>query len=116
MSEEKERVKIDETSPTQAAEEGCDAIDEKKLLRKIDLNLLPGVTFLFLLSFMDRSNGNLSPSLLRSPSSHCFSVGNARIEGLAADTHMSASLPNFHNQHTPYRRSKRKPETSTSPH
>ena len=61
MSEEKERVKIDETSPTPTAEEGCDVVSEKKLLRKLDLNLLPGVTFLFLLSFMDRSNGNLLP-------------------------------------------------------
>jgi len=93
MSEEKERVKVDKTSLTQVKEEGCDAVNEKKLLRKLDLNLLPGVTFLFLLSFMDRSNSNLSPSFLRSPFPHYLSVGNARIEGLAADTHMSARLP-----------------------
>ena len=61
MSEEKEQVKTDEASPVQETEEGRDAINERKLLRKLDLNLLPGVTFLFLLSFMDRSNGNLSP-------------------------------------------------------
>jgi len=63
MSEEKEQAKIDQTSPIQATEETRDAIDEKKLLRKLDLNLLPGVTFLFLLSFMDRNNGIPSPSL-----------------------------------------------------
>jgi len=95
MSKEKEQAEIEKTSPVQATEE-WDAVDERKLLRKLDLNLLPGVILLFLLSFLDRSNGNLSPSFLRSPSSHCFSVGNARIEGLAADTHMSAFPSRVH--------------------
>jgi len=63
MSEEKEQAKTGPTSPIQTTE-GCrDVINEKKLLRKLDLNLLPGVTFLFLLSFMDRNNGMPSPSL-----------------------------------------------------
>ena len=91
MSEEKEQAKTDRTSPIQATEESRDAIDEKKLLRKLDLNLLPAVTFLFFLSFMDRNNGIPSPlPFLQLPLSHRLSVGNARIEGLAADTHMSA--------------------------
>ena len=42
-----------------------DRKQEKALLRKLDLRLLPGLTFLYLLSFLDRSN-----------------VANARIEGL----------------------------------
>ncbi|KAF9647256.1 MFS general substrate transporter [Thelephora ganbajun] len=71
MPEEKELVKSEETT---AIEEDGDPIDEKKLLRKLDWHLLPGLTFLFLLSFLDRSN-----------------VGNARIEGLAADTHMTGN-------------------------
>jgi len=33
------------------------AIDEKKLLRRLDLRLLPAVSVLYLLSFLDRSNG-----------------------------------------------------------
>lgn len=37
-------------------------IDEKALLRKLDLNLVPWVTFLFVFSFLDRS-----------------SIGNARV-------------------------------------
>lgn len=32
-------------------------INEKKLLRKLDLRLLPAVSILYLLSFLDRSNG-----------------------------------------------------------
>jgi len=33
------------------------AINEKRLLRKLDLRLLPAVSVLYLLSFLDRSNG-----------------------------------------------------------
>ena len=33
------------------------AINEKALLRKLDLRLLPPLTILYLLSFLDRSNG-----------------------------------------------------------
>ena len=62
MSEEKERTEACETSGIQAKEERGSTIDEKKLLRKLDLNLIPGVTLLFLLSFLDRSNGEISLS------------------------------------------------------
>ena len=57
MSKEEEQSTSDETSPVQTTEEGGDAIDEKKLLRKIDRHIIPGLTALFLLSFLDRSNG-----------------------------------------------------------
>ncbi|KAH8589733.1 MFS nicotinic acid transporter-like protein [Bisporella sp. PMI_857] len=49
-------------------------INEKKLLRKLDLKLLPPLTLLYLLSFLDRSN-----------------IGNARIEGLATDLHITGN-------------------------
>lgn len=49
-------------------------INEKALLRKLDLRLLPAVGILYLLSFLDRSN-----------------VGNARIEGMINDLHMSGN-------------------------
>jgi hypothetical protein len=49
-------------------QESLHGINEKALLRKLDRKLLPALTFLYLLSFLDRSN-----------------VGNARIEGLATD-------------------------------
>lgn len=35
--------------------------EEKRLLRKLDLRLLPAVSILYLLSFLDRSNGISSP-------------------------------------------------------
>jgi len=47
-------------------------VNEKALMRKIDLRLLPAVTLLYLMSFLDRSN-----------------VANARIEGLLTDTNMT---------------------------
>jgi hypothetical protein len=36
-------------------------INEKALLRKLDLKLLPPLTLLYLLSFLDRSNSMSSP-------------------------------------------------------
>jgi len=57
---------LDELSPG--------AINEQALLRRLDWRLLPAVGILYLLSFLDRSN-----------------VGNARIEGLAADLHMTGN-------------------------
>jgi hypothetical protein len=51
-------------SDTSSDEEITSSINEKSLLRKIDLKLLPAVSILYLLSFLDRSNGMLllSPS------------------------------------------------------
>ncbi|KAK4113663.1 MFS general substrate transporter [Canariomyces notabilis] len=51
-----------------------DRVNERALLRKMDARLLPAVGVLYLLSFLDRSN-----------------VGNARIEGLADDVHMTGN-------------------------
>lgn len=50
------------------------SINEKRLLRKLDLRLLPAVSVLYLLSFLDRSN-----------------IANARIEGLTTDLHMTGN-------------------------
>lgn len=44
---------------------------EKKLLRKLDLRVLPPLFVIFLLAFLDRTN-----------------IGNARIQGLTKDLHM----------------------------
>jgi hypothetical protein len=46
--------------------EGGD-INEASLLRKLDYKLLPGLSVLYLLSFLDRSNGMFSASTI-SPS------------------------------------------------
>lgn len=51
-------------------------INEKALLRKLDYRLLPPLTILYLLSFLDRSN-----------------VGNARLEGMADDINMCMFSP-----------------------
>lgn len=51
---------------------GYDEAATKRLVRKIDLNLLPVLSILYLLSFLDRSN-----------------IGNARLAGLEKDLHMT---------------------------
>lgn len=59
-------------------EEDFSDIDRKKLLRKIDLRLLPLFTVLYLLSFLDRGN-----------------IGNAKIEGLADDLNLKGDQYNL---------------------
>lgn len=49
-----------------------DAADEKKLLRRLDVRVIPPLFVLFLMSFLDRSN-----------------IGNAKIQGLEASLGMS---------------------------
>jgi MFS family permease len=53
-------------------------LDEKKILRKMDLRLIPMLALLYLLSFLDRGN-----------------IGNAKIEGLTEDLGMSGSQYNW---------------------
>jgi len=61
-------------STSELEDDTAGTINERKLLRKLDWRLLPAVGILYLLSFLDRSN-----------------VGNARIEGLATDLHMTGN-------------------------
>ncbi|KAK4210588.1 major facilitator superfamily domain-containing protein [Rhypophila decipiens] len=53
-------------------------LDEKKILRKMDLRLIPTLAVLYLLSFLDRGN-----------------IGNAKIEGLQEDLGMTADQYNW---------------------
>ncbi|KAJ7505302.1 major facilitator superfamily domain-containing protein [Mycena galericulata] len=50
-----------------------DSPEDRKLIRKVDLRLLPILTLLYLLSFLDRTN-----------------IGNAKILGLTTDLHVAA--------------------------
>ncbi|KAI9800755.1 MAG: hypothetical protein M1833_003172 [Piccolia ochrophora] len=54
--------------------ETASTVNEKALLRKLDLTLLPALTLLYLLSFLDRSN-----------------VANARLEGLVTDLNITGN-------------------------
>ncbi|KAG6854666.1 hypothetical protein C0991_003314 [Blastosporella zonata] len=69
---EKRSANSDSESFKDVDEEYIDAPEDRKLLRKVDLHLLPILTGLYLLSFLDRSN-----------------VGNAKIDGLATDLKIS---------------------------
>jgi len=53
-------------------------LDEKKILRKMDLRLIPMLALLYLLSFLDRGN-----------------IGNAKIEGLQEDLNMTPDQYNW---------------------
>ena len=56
---------------TSAALAPIDGVADKRLLRKLDLRVVPIVGFLYMLAFVDRIN-----------------IGNARIQGLEKDLHM----------------------------
>ena len=65
---------VSQVVPTEASSLSTatyDAAATKRLLRKIDRNILPVLSILYLLSFLDRSN-----------------IGNARLAGLEKDLHM----------------------------
>lgn len=84
-----------------------DAESERKLLRKIDMHLVPFMMALYLFSFLDRGN-YFSPELI-SASSPCFltflrsseclleyvsyavNIGNARLYNLERDLHLTGS-------------------------
>jgi sugar phosphate permease len=53
-------------------------LDEKKILRKMDLRLIPMLALLYLLSFLDRGN-----------------IGNAKIQGLDTDLKLTGSKYNW---------------------
>lgn len=54
-----------------------DSLQDQRLLRKVDLRLLPILMLLFMLSFLDRTN-----------------IGNAKIDGLTTDLHISPTAYN----------------------
>ncbi|KAF8903161.1 major facilitator superfamily domain-containing protein [Gymnopilus junonius] len=56
-----------------SAADDFDTPEDRALVRKIDLRLIPVLTLLYLLSFLDRTN-----------------IGNAKILGLTTDLHVSA--------------------------
>ncbi|KAH0344322.1 MFS general substrate transporter, partial [Aureobasidium melanogenum] len=62
-----------EIAPEPGSDTGVfiDPVAEKKLLRKVDLRILPPLTVLFLLAFLDRTN-----------------IGNAKIQGMTAELKM----------------------------
>jgi hypothetical protein len=68
VGDEKLETTINDTAGTT-----IDPVAEKKLLRKCDLHVLPPLTVLFLMAFLDRTN-----------------IGNAKIQGLTEDLHMEA--------------------------
>jgi hypothetical protein len=55
-----------------------EGVDENAVLRKMDIRLIPMLSILYLLAFLDRGN-----------------IGNAKIEGLVDDLHMTGPQYNW---------------------
>lgn len=80
----KANVDLIESVSSNGSDFGYDAKQEKALIRKIDRKLLPLLTILYLLSFLDRTN-----------------IGNARLFGLEKELKMkgldyNVSVPSKH--------------------
>ncbi|KAJ7576968.1 MFS general substrate transporter [Mycena floridula] len=69
---DKEAVSVVEAVPLYNADVDISGVDEKKLMRKIDIALVPWLSLLYLLSFLDRT-----------------SIGNAKLYNLEQDLHIS---------------------------
>ncbi|PBK69250.1 MFS general substrate transporter [Armillaria solidipes] len=69
---EKEAVQIVENANVYNAHIDVSHVDERKLMRKIDIALIPWLSFLYLLSFLDRT-----------------SIGNAKLYNLEEDLHIT---------------------------
>jgi len=61
-----------------ASPSSFDGVDKAAVLRKMDLQLLPMLSLLYLLAFLDRGN-----------------IGNAKIEGMLTDLHMTGPQYNW---------------------
>ncbi|KAJ7272076.1 major facilitator superfamily domain-containing protein [Mycena haematopus] len=74
VSEKAEKTSYDEdlAVPSKEAQVGLTDAAHAKILRKLDIHLLPFVSLLYLLSFLDRAN-----------------IGNAKIAGMAKDAHLT---------------------------
>ena len=65
-----------------------DPIAEKKLLRKLDLRIVPGVWLLYMLAFLDRTN--IGPFTIPTTSiALADGPGNAKIQGMTEDLNMT---------------------------
>lgn len=71
-----EKVPDQETTAVVAAE--FPNVDEAKVLRKMDVRLIPMLSILYLLAFLDRGN-----------------IGNAKIEGLLGDLNLTGQQFNW---------------------
>ena len=69
--DEKNEVAHNEDIEKPDLNEPIDPIEEKKLLRKVDIHVVPPLLILFLLAFLDRVN-----------------IGNAKIQGMTKELHM----------------------------
>ena len=56
---DKNKAALSPSSESDISQDVHSSINERALLRKLDRTLLPAVTLLYLLSFLDRSNGTI---------------------------------------------------------
>ncbi|OPB43465.1 hypothetical protein A0O28_0106560 [Trichoderma guizhouense] len=78
MDSKKEISMVEDADPNGESIPQLDEAEFKKILRRIDLRLIPLLSVLYLLSFLDRGN-----------------VGNANVAGLSKDLHLTGTQYNI---------------------
>ncbi|TID13934.1 Protein argonaute [Venturia nashicola] len=90
---ESENIAMHDTAAAAGAHSGLDGLAEKRLLRKVDFHVIPVLTLLFLMAFLDRSNIGRFPRT--NPwTGHWLTwqpPGNAKIQGLEKDLKMKGN-------------------------
>jgi hydrogenase maturation factor len=74
----KQHEKIADAEASSLESPTFEGVDEHAVLRKMDIRLIPMLSMLYLLAFLDRGN-----------------IGNAKIEGLVDDLHMTGPQYNW---------------------
>lgn len=82
---------IDDSQEAFGSESKPTSVDERALLRKIDLHLIPWLTLLYLLNFLDRSNiGNARVGAVTTlPNSSCAHSDMYQLYNMEADIHIT---------------------------
>ena len=86
------------TDPNEVTMRSFAHLDEKKILRKMDIRLLPMLTFLYLLSYLDRESIRhpaRQHNTIKLTSFQGGNIGNAKIEGLQEDLNMTGDQYNW---------------------
>jgi hypothetical protein len=68
-----------------------DESESARVLRKVDMRLVPMLALLYLVAFIDRSNSKFNILRMRTTLANLFEVGNAKIAGMTKDLDMPAN-------------------------
>ena len=89
---------VEDADPESSSRDGAPAPHEvAQVLRKVDWRVIPILTFLYIMCYMDRSNSEFESclwSFLGLIANEC-TVGNAKVAGMNSELHLTGSQYNI---------------------